>query len=101
VEFLITVGELRDFLGIDYEDEMVDANIQLCINSALAWADGGVCRNFEDLFGGDARARQLMLVVAGDFYNNRDYEGKYSGLRSRLITDIVTQLKVEAMEDGI
>jgi hypothetical protein len=97
---MVSVDDLRGFLGIDYEDDMVDANIKTCLYSARAWACGAIGDSVFAKFEDDARLDRLLLVVASDFYNNRDYEGKYSGLRSRLITDIVMQLKMEVKSDG-
>lgn len=97
---IISTDELRGYLGIDTDDEMIIANLNQCIAAAEQWAMGAVSKQLPTLCA-DMRLKQLLLAVAADFYDNRDYTDKAAGTRNRLMTDLVMQLKMELMPDDI
>lgn len=92
----ITDIELLDYLSIDYADDVVRSNIARCIRSADAFIKGSVGPDYPVE---DPRAKELALIVAGDFYDNRAYQattgGSVSANTRKLVDDLSWQLRLE------
>ncbi len=89
---LLTLEEVKDHLGIDYIDDMVQRNIERLIRVADSAMVGSLGKNYPK---DDPRVKELALIVVDDLYSQRGMSEKVSGTVRKLITDFSTQLRVE------
>lgn len=94
---MVSVTDVKNYLGIDYSDEMIDANINRMIKSADSYLKGAIG---EDYPSEDPRAVELALMIISDLYDNRDLADKSSGNVRRFIQDATLQLKLELQRSG-
>ena len=66
---MVNAKDVKNYLGIDYADEMVDKNIKRLIKTADSYLKGAIG---EDYPKEDPRAIELALIVIADLYDNRD-----------------------------
>lgn len=89
---MVTIQEVKNYLGIDYSDDMVDANIQRLIRTADSYLKGSIGYSYP---ADDPRAIELALLIIGDLYENRGVSDKVSNNVRRLVDDMSLQLKCE------
>lgn len=91
---IIDVSDVLNYLGIDYADEMVNKNVERCINTAGAYLKGAIG---EDLPVEDPRVVELALIITSDFYENRGLlaSGTPANNTRKLVHDLEWQLKLE------
>lgn len=90
---MIKVDDVLDYLGIDYDDEMINRNIERCIKTADAYLKGAIGENYP---ADDPRAKELALMVVSDLYDNRGYtSSNVSNMVRRLVEDFSLQLRLE------
>lgn len=94
---MVSVTDVKNYLGIDYSDEMINANINRMIKSADSYLKGAIG---EDYPSDDPRAVELALMIISDLYDNRDLADKSSGNVRRFIQDATLQLKLELQRSG-
>lgn len=87
---MITVDEMLDYMGIDYADDMCIRNITRSINTTKAYLYGAIGKDYPK----DARAKELALVIASDFYENRSLDAPIGNTR-KLVEDLILQLRLE------
>ena len=93
---MVTLKQAKDYLGIDYADKMVEANIKRLIKTADSYLKGAIGENYPAK---DPRAVELALIVIADLYENREMSAKVSNNTRRLVADFSMQLKLE-MQGG-
>ena len=91
---MVSVQDVKNYLGIDYADEMVETNISRMIRSADSYLKGSIGENYPD---DDPRAVELALIIIADLYDNRELSDKVSGNVRRFVNDVSLQLRVELM----
>lgn len=89
---VVTVDDVKAYLGIDYADDMVNANIERAINTADAYLKGSIGSNYPV---DDPRAKELALIIISDLYDNRGLQSTISGNTRRLVDDLSLQLRLE------
>lgn len=89
---VVSVEEVKDNLGIDYADEMVERNINRAIKTADAYLKGSIGENYPT---DDPRAKELALIIISDLYDNRGLNSTVSGNTRRLVDDLSLQLRLE------
>ena len=89
---VVSVDEVKDNLGIDYADEMVERNINRAIKTADAYLKGSIGENYPT---DDPRAKELALIIISDLYYNRGFNSTVSGNTRRLVDDLSLQLRLE------
>lgn len=92
---ILSVDEVKDYLGIDYADEMVERNINRVIKTADAYLKGSIGENYPV---DDPRAKELALIIISDLYDNRGLQSTISGNTRRLVDDLSLQLRLELRE---
>lgn len=92
-----TEQEVMNYMGIDYADDMVKANINRAISTADAYLKGAIGENYPK---DDPRAKELSLIFIADLYDNRGVIEKVSGNVRRLVDDMILQLKLELMRSA-
>lgn len=89
---VVTVDDVKAYLGIDYVDDMVNANIERAINTADAYLKGSIGSDYPV---DDPRAKELALIIISDLYDNRGLQSTISGNTRRLVDDLSLQLRLE------
>lgn len=92
---MVTVKEAKAYLGIDYDDTLVDTNVQLAFNAALKRVHGAVGSDVEIYLPDDARLDQLILLYTAENYDERGASIKQASARSRVAHDLELQLRLE------
>lgn len=90
-----TVEEALTYLGIDYADDVVTANVTRALASAISLVHGSVGEDVEELMPNDPRIKELVLLYTDDLYTNRGLSYKQIGSQRRLIADMEWQLRLE------
>lgn len=89
---VVTMDDVKAYLGIDYADDMVNSNIERAINTADAYLKGSIGSNYPV---DDPRAKELALIIISDLYDNRGLQSTISGNTRRLVNDLSLQLRLE------
>lgn len=89
---VVTIEEVKAYLGIDYVDDMVNVNIERAINTANAYLKGSIGNDYPT---DDPRAKELALIIISDLYDNRGLQSTISGNTRRLVDDLSLQLRLE------
>lgn len=89
---VVTMDDVKAYLGIDYADDMVNSNIERAINTADAYLKGSIGSNYPV---DDPRAKELALIIISDLYDNRGLQSTISGNTRRLVDDLSLQLRLE------
>lgn len=99
---MITSDDLATYLGIDYADEMVSANLDMAVAAGKGYVKGAIGQEIVEALEDDAdiaRLKAVELAAAADYYDNRsmiaDAKTKYSHVVRRMIDDFCLQLRLE------
>lgn len=90
-----TVEDALIYLGIDYTDDVVTANVTRALASAVSLVHGSVGEDVEEYLPSDPRVKELVLLYTDDLYTNRGLSYKQIGSQRRLIADMEWQLRLE------
>lgn len=89
---LLEVSDVEIFLGIDYDDENSQKNIERFIDVAESWLKGAIGENFPR---NDERAKQLALFIIEDLYDRGSYSVKENSVLEKMKADFILQLQCE------
>lgn len=92
---MVTSKQVKDHLGIDYEDEMVDRNIERLITWADAKIQAAVGKNYPK---DDPKAIELALTIIEVRYNHGDMSDRVSQNIEKMINEDCLQLRLEMLE---
>lgn len=87
-----TIEEIKDYLGIDYDDDVSNRNIKKYMNVADSWLKGAIGENYPK---NDKRAKQLALFVIEDLYDRGSYSVKENKNIEKMKNDFIMQLQCE------
>lgn len=90
-----TLNDALNYMGIDYADAMVSANVQRALDTAKRILKGAVGEDVFDLMPDDERARELVLMYTDDLYSERGVALKASAATRKLAADMELQLRLE------
>jgi len=88
----ITAEAVRQWLGIDFNDADVEANIDALIQTANAYMVGALGENYPKA---DARVIQVQKALIADLYDHRELSDKVSGATRRLVDSMLLQVRLE------
>ena len=86
-----TLEEVKDFLGIDFDDEVSNRNIKRYIDVAESYLKGAISNLPED----DERVKQLALFIIEDLYDRGSYSMKENSTLEKMKNDFIIQLQCE------
>lgn len=89
---VVTLEEVKNYLGIDYTDAMTTANIERSIKTADLYLKGSIGENYPVE---DPRSKELALIIIADLYDNRGLGDTVSGNTRKLVNDFSLQLRLE------
>lgn len=90
-----TIDEALEYLGIDYADELVTANVQRALKTAQKVLHGAVGDAAEEVLPGDTRIDSLVLIYTDDLYSEHGVSAKVSAATRRIVADMELQLRLE------
>lgn len=90
-----TIDDALDYLGIDYDDSKVTANVRQAMYAAIHYLYGAVGEDVETYLPDDPRVAELVLIYTEDLYNERGVNAKVSNATRRLVADMELQLRLE------
>lgn len=90
-----TIEEAFAYMGIDYADEVVTANVNRALKTAEAYLHGSVGADVETYLPDDARVSELVLIYADDLYSERGVSAKVSNATRQLVANTELQLRLE------
>lgn len=90
-----TLEEALLYLGIDYTDEMTNANVTRALATAARTLQGAVGEDIDTYLPDDPRVKELTLIYTDDLYSTRGVAAKVSGATRRLVADMELQLRLE------
>lgn len=90
-----TLEEALAYLGIDYADSVINANVSRALATAVKILHGAVGADVEQYLPNDARVKELVLIYTEDLYSQRGLSAKVSNATRRLVTDMELQLLLE------
>ena len=92
---MITLDDALDYMGIDYADDVIRANVARAMGSAEKILLGAVGRDLETYLPDDPRSDELRLIYTDDLYSERGVSAKVSGATRKLVANMVLQLRLE------
>ena len=93
---MVTINDAAMHIGIDYlDDEMVRANLQRALDSAIYRLFGAVGRDVETYLEGDPRVDQLVLIYTEEAYDNHPGSAKQDSAKNHLRDNLELQLLLE------
>lgn len=94
---VVETQDVLNYLGIDYADTMVTANVTRAISTADSYLKGAVGDDYPDT---DPRAKELALLLIADLYTNRSSLTKSSYTVRKFVTDSLLQLRLELRRES-
>lgn len=89
----VTNEMVKQYLGIDITDDMIEANITRLVPVADAYLKSAIGENYPV---GDPKAIELGLIIIADLYENRFVTSdKVSNQTRRIVSDFGLQLRLE------
>lgn len=92
---MLTIDDVKDHLGIDLADEVVDKNVQRAWNAAEQVMLGAVGADVREYLPDDKRVDELVLIYADDLYSERGVSAKVSNATRMLVGTMELQLRLE------
>lgn len=89
-----TLQEVKDYLGIDFDDDVSDRNIKMFIDVAESYLKGAISVIPED----DERVKQLALFIIEELYDRGSYSVKENSTIEKMKNDFIMQLQCEGRE---
>lgn len=90
-----TVDEALRYLGIDYTDDAVTANVTRALAAAVETLRGAVGADVTVLLPDDPRTVELVLIYLEDIYSNRGLSAKVAGATRQMVHTMELQLAME------
>lgn len=89
-----TIEEVKDYLGIDFDDNVSNRNIARFINVAESYLKGAISVLPKD----DERVKQLALFIIEKLYDRGSYNVKENSAIEKMTNDFIMQLQCEGRE---
>ncbi len=90
-----TIQDALFYLGIDYEDAMVTANVQRALATATKRLHGAIGSDVLDYLPDDARVTELALIYTREAYDADNLTEKVRAALKHLKDDLEPQLRLE------
>ncbi len=89
---MVTAQDVKDYLGIDYEDDATDRRIDQLIEATSQFLAGSLGNGYPR---DDPRIRELALLVIRDLYDVPVLETKEARQIRRIIDSMALQIRLE------
>lgn len=88
----LTLQTVRDYLSIDFIDDMTDRRLNRLVTVADSFLKGAVGNDYPV---DDPRAQELAMMIIADLYDNRELSQKQQAMYRKLAYDFELQLRLE------
>lgn len=92
---MLTIDDVKDHLGIDLADEVVEKNVQRAWKTAEKTMLGAVGDDVRQYLPEDPRVDELVLIYADDLYSERGVSAKVSNATRMMVSTMELQLRLE------
>ena len=89
---VVTVEDVLAYLGIDYADEMVTKNVKRLIDTADAYLESAVGKDYPT---DDPKAKEIALILIADLYDYRGMTINNFNITRKIVDDLTLQLQLE------
>ena len=93
---VVSLTEAKDYLGIDYTDDMIERRINSVIKSADLFIQGALG---DDYPRDDHRVKEVALMFIGDVFDNRQLSSKGSSAYKQIATNMLQQIRLELIRE--
>lgn len=90
-----TIQDALYYLGIDYEDEMVTANVRRALATATKRLHGAIGPDVLEYLPEDSRVTELVLIYTREAYDADSLTDKARAALNHLKADLEPQLRLE------
>ena len=91
-KLVVDVQEAKDYLGIDYADEMIERRLNSVIKSTDLFLDGAIGKGYDRT---DSRVKEVALMIIGEMFEDRALTSKEAWSYRRLTQNLIYQLRIE------
>lgn len=89
---LLTPQDVKDYLGIDWSDDMVERRIAHTIKVADLFLQDAIGKDYPK---DDARAKELGLMIISDLFDHHELTQKERATYRKLAHDFELQMRLE------
>lgn len=89
---VIDVVAVKDYLGIDFTDDMTERRLERLVAVADKFMIGALGHSYPV---DDERVQELMLMIIADLYDNRELTQKQASTYRKLAHDFELQIRME------
>lgn len=90
-----SIAEALQYLGIDYADDLVTANVTRALNDAKGYLQSAVGEDVFELLPEDPKVGRLVLTYLQDLYDERGTSAKAGNAKREMVHSMEWQLKME------
>lgn len=90
-----TINDALLYLGIDYTDDTVTANVTRALIAARQTVLGAVGDDVDTYLPDDPRVTELILIYMEDLYSQRGASAKVKNATRKLVLSMESQLRLE------
>lgn len=93
----ITEQDVFDYLGIDYEDDMVTRRVRSLIDAVDSYLAGAIGRDYAIAVSPEslAKAKEVGLMLIGELYDSRGVSGKENSVIRALLSSMLLHLQLD------
>lgn len=92
---MVNLADALLYLGIDYADEVVEANVTRALAAAKLHLKGAVGADLEEYLPDDGRADTLVLSYLDELYSERAASSKNATALRAIIRNLEDELRLE------
>lgn len=94
-----TIEEIKQYLGIDYADEDVTANVTNALNDAMVYLQSAVGADVFELLPDDRKVWRLVKIYTKEMYDERGTSSaKANNAKREMVHSMEWQLKLELVQ---
>lgn len=92
---MVILADALNYLGIDYSDPAIEANVSRALETAKQHLKGAVGADLEEYLPDDARADSLVLAYVDELYSERAASSKNATALRAIIRNMEDELRLE------
>lgn len=92
---MLTLEAVKDYLGIDFEDDMTERRLTRLVSVADKFMVGAIGKEYP---ADDERVQELQLMIIADLFDHRELSQKQESMYRKLAHDFELQIRLEARE---
>ncbi|MFI3202405.1 MAG: head-tail connector protein [Eubacteriales bacterium] len=88
----LTLQDVKDYLCIDFEDEVIDRTLSRLMKTADAYLISSIGEGYPRE---DEKSKQLALLIIDDLFDNRSANSQATMNTRKIVNDFSMQLRLE------